>query len=738
MHLSELWRRLQMLFRIRQFRAEMEEELRSHLEMKASNLREAGMDEAEAQRRAHLRLGNLTLVREKSEDAWGWVALDALIQDFRYALRVLRKSPVFTATALLTLALGIGANTAIFSLINAVMLRDMPVRDPSRLVQFAKYWGGQRSSLSYPLYSFFRDHSRSFDGILAQSWPTKQEVAIGSIPETAETQMVSGNYYDVLGVSPVAGHLFTPSVDRVPGAAPYAVISYSYWQRRFGLDLSAIGKTIRLHQTVFTIVGVTPREFFGTMPGHDPDVSFPLSMEVVVNGQFDKGKSWLDDSQSNWLCVMGRLKPTVNLKQAEAEGRVLFHDRNRADASREKDYRDREAILAQTLSLEPAGAGLDELRTKFSEPLLFLMCIVGLVLLLACVNLSSLLVGRAFSRSREVSVRIAVGAGRGRLLRQFLAEGFVLAISGGVLGIALAQASCPLMVAIMANGDPLFLPVHPDPRVLFFTGVVSLATAIVIGLAPALYATRTNISPGLKEVRATARKNVFKFLIVAQIAISLLLLAGAGLFVRTLINLRALDMGFQPDGVLVFGIDSQKAGYEGERLRNLDATVLNRLNAIHGVKSASSILVLMLSGGGWDGEVDVEGYTYRKDENNQADFNEGGPNFFHTMGTPILMGRDFDAHDVPSAQKVVVVNEAFAHYYFGKRDPLGKHVNGGVIVGVVKDAKYMSLREDFPRIVYFPALQAASPQSWSSYIVRVDNGSPLRILSAVRATINQS
>jgi predicted permease len=737
MNLGKFWRRLLMFFRMAQFRAGMDEELRSHLAMKAADLREAGMEDNQARHAAQVRLGNLTLLREKSEDAWGWTAVGALLQDLRYALRILRKSPAFTATALLTLALGIGANTAIFSLINAVMLRSMPVRDPGRLVQFAKLWGGQRSSISYPLYRFFRDQSHSFDGLLAQSWPAKQEIAIGRMPERVETQLVSANYYDVLGISATAGHVFTPDDDRVPGSSPYAVISYRYWQRRFGLSPSVIGKAFRLNQTVFTIAGVTPKEFFGTMPGHDPDMTFPLSMDAQVNREFNKGKSWLGDSQTNWLSVMGRLKANTGLRQAEAESRVLFRDRNRADATREKDYRDQEAVLAQKLSLEPAAAGLDSLRVRFSEPLLFLMCIVGLVLLLACTNLSSLLVGRTLSRSREVSIRIAVGAGRGRLLRQFLAESFVLALAGGLLGLALAQLLCPLMIALMANGEEFFLPVHPDPRVLIFTGIISLGTTVAVGLAPALYATRLNITLGLKEVRSTGRRNVFKILIVAQIAISLLLLVGASLFVRTLINLRTLDMGFRREGVLVFGIDSDKAGYKGERLRNLRATMLNRLDAIPAVSSASSILVLMLSGGGWNGTVDVEGYTYRRDENNQADFNEVGPKFFRTMGTPILMGREFDSRDLPSSPKVVIVNQAFARHYFGHRSALGRHVNGGVIVGVAKDSKYLTLREAFARIVYFPALQDASPQSWSNYLVRVDAGQPLRVLPAVREIVKQ-
>jgi predicted permease len=363
------------------------------------------------------------------------------------------------------------------------------------------------------------------------------------------------------------------------------------------------------------------------------------------------------------------------------------------------------------------------------------MCIVGLVLLLACINLSSLLVARAFSRSREVSVRIAVGAGRGRLVRQFLAESFVLALGGGVLGIALAQLLCPLMIALMANGEEFVLPVYPDLRVLAFTAIISLGTTVAVGLAPALYATRLNVTPGLKEVRSAGRKNVFQILLVAQIAISLLLLIGAGLFVRTLINLQTLDVGFRPDGVLVFGITSDKAGYKGERLRNLQATMINRLDSIPGVSSASSMLVLMLSGGAWNGAVDVEGYTYQRDENNLADFNEVGPRFFRAIGTPLLMGREFDSRDLPSSPKVVIVNQAFARHYFGHRSALGKHVNGHLIVGVAKDSTYLSLRETFPRIVYFPTLQNSSPQSWTNYLVRVNAGQPLRLLPAIREIV---
>jgi predicted permease len=733
MFLAEYCRRILMFLKARQFRADLDEELRLHLAMKKDDLRDAGMPENDAGYAAQIKLGKVILLREKSEDAWGWTAVEAWLQDLRYAFRILRRSPVFTAIAILILSLGIGANTAIFSVINAVMLRSMPVQDPARLVEFARFTAEhERSHFSFPLYRFFLEHSHSFNGMLAQFSPTEQKIDLGGEPETVETQMVSGSYYGVLGVRAALGHTFTPDYDRVPGTSPFAVISYRYWQRRFALDPAAIGKTFKLNHTVFTVVGVTPKEFFGITPGHDPEVTFPVSMVAQV-----RGNSWLADPDVNWLSVIGRLNTGVSLKQAEAEARLLYQDRNRADARREKDLRGKKAILGQELSLEPAGAGLDSLRVMFSEPLLVVMGIAGLVLLLACVNLSSLLVGRALARSREISVRVAAGAGRGRIIRQFLAESFALAFIGGLMGIALSQLFCRLLVFLMSNGGELFLPVEPDLRVLAFTGIISLGTSIVVGLAPAVFGARLNISPGLKELRSTRRKGLARALIISQIAISLLLLVGAGLFVRTLLNLRNLDAGFRRDGVLVFAIDSDKAGYKGERLRNLQTTVLDRLDTVPGVNSASICLVLVLSGGRIDGTVNVEGYTYRPDENNQANFNTIGPNFFQAMGTPILAGREFNKRDGLSFPKVAVVNDAFARHYFGDKSPLGKHVNNTLIVGVVKDAKYQELREDSPRTVYFPASQDISPQSWATYLVRVNSGDPLRLASAVRQVIHQ-
>lgn len=736
MRIDELWRRILMLLQPRRFREELDEELQWHLAMKTSDLREKGMQPDQALQAAQRRLGNPIRLRERSEDAWGWTALEAFLQDLRYALRTMRKSPVFTVATLLTLAVGIGANAAIFSLINAVMLRMMPVRNPSRLVQIVQTSvDNSRLNLSYPVYRLFRDRARSFEGMLAESGPVKQEIAIGGATETVETQLVSSNYYDVLGVTPAAGHLFAPKDDSSPGSSPYAVISYQFWRNRFALDPAVIGKTLRVHQTVFTIVGVTPRDFFGAVPGHDPGVTFPMSMDRQVNEEFNHGKSWLSDAQTNWLFVMGRLRPDSSVKQAAAEIRVIYEDHNRADAAGQKEYQVQQAILGQKISLKSAGAGLDSLRLQFSQPLLFLMCIVGLILLLACINISSLLVSRALARGREVSVRIAVGAGRWRLVRQFLVESLVLALGGGFLGIGMAQFFCPLLVSFMANGEEFVLPVHPDLRVLLFTGIISLGTTIGVGLMPALYATRVNVTPGLKEIRSTGRRNLFNILIVAQIAISLLLLFGATLFVRTLINLRTYDAGFRRDGVLVFGINAGDTGLKGTRLRDIDAAVLDRLNEIPGVHSASSALVVIAEGAMSTGKVTIEGYTFRRGENDQTNFNEIGPKYFATMGTPLLAGREFDTYDLTSSPRVVIVNEAFARRFFGNRSPLGMHVNGALIIGVVKDAKYNNLREAFSPTAYFDARQNSSPSQWTSFLVRVDAGQPLRLVHAVEEAI---
>jgi predicted permease len=722
-----------LLLRRNRAEARLDAELRFHMEEQIRDYVAAGIEPEEARRRTRLAFGGAEQIKEDCRDARGVRWMEDVFHDLRYALRTLRRSPAFAAVAILSLALGIGANTAIFSLIDAVMLRMLPVEQPARLVQITRSWGTQPGSFSYPLFEQVRDHTSPFAGIFAQSDTGRREIAFHGAAETVDTETVSDSYYSVLGVTPAAGRFFAGS-DRAPGSSgPVAVISHAYWKRRFGLDSSAIGAAFTLHGAAFTIVGVTPAEFFGASPGHAPEVTLPLRMEAQIRG----GPSWLDDPHTNWLSVMARLKPQASLPQAQGAVRVAFENYIRAEAGNETDPRNKERILHQSIGVQFAGNGFDDLRAQFSAPLAVLMCIVGLVLLIACANLSSLLLARAAGRRREISIRLAIGAGRARLLRQFLTESLLLAVLGGSAGALLAQWFAAFLARMMANGGTLTLPMRPDLRVLAFTAGASLLACLLVGLAPAMHAARVNVIPGLKEVRSSGRRRLGSGLIVAQLAISLLLLVGASLFVRTLINLYTVDAGFRRDGLLIFGINADEAGYKGARLRDLQSQMAARLNALPGVAAASTSMITMISGGGWNGDARVAGYAPRPDEDILTDLNYVGPEYFRTMGTPVMLGREFDARDAAAAGSpaVAIVNESFARHYFGNKPPLGQHVNDAEIVGVVKDMKYVNLRESFPNIAYFAAAQADTPVSWHSYVVRAAAGDPMRLLTAIERSV---
>lgn len=649
-----------------------------------------------------------------------WRILGDVIQDLRYGLRVLYKTRVFTITAILVLSLGLGANTAVFSAINAVMLRPLPVREPNHLFEFVVFSpSGERHRVSFPLYKFFTEHAHSYDGMLAESPPTRQSITILEQTDLVETQMVSGSYYQLLGINPVIGRTFVADDDRAPGVPRFAVISFGYWQRRFMHDQHVIGKTFKLNKTIFTIIGVTPKDFTGTTPGHDPDITFPLAMCAEVDN-ITKG---LTDPNINWLSIIGRLKNGVALTQAQTEAATMFTNWNRLAAADALDAVDKNMILRQTVALYSAAAGLTVLRVQLQNALQLLMCIVGLLLLLACINLSSLLVGKTFSRLREISVRVAVGATRGRLIRQYLAEISLLALSGGVVGIILSAILCRSLVMLLVDNGQVALNIHPDWRVLAFTAILSLASIFMVGIAPAFHATRLNVSSGL--ARNPKRLPVTMLLVTGQISISLLLLSGASLFARTLISLRNVDAGFHPDGILVFRTASRDENINKTRLLELQTRMLDRLNTIPGVASATLATVVPLTGDRMSGRVDIKGLTQR--ENKLADFNKIGPKFFQTLETPLLMGREFDDHDTRSAPEVAIVNRAFAQHYFGNRSPLGQRVNGATIIAVVQNAKYDDLRQDFPETVYFAASQDTSPPPSTSYLVRVQHGDPLRL-----------
>src|SRR5262245_25454492 len=508
-----------------------------------------------------------------------------MFQDLRFGIRLLWKNRGFTAVAALSLALGIGANTAIFSLVDAVLLKLLPVKSPEQLVLLdALNQRGERRNFSYQVFEQLRARTPFFSGVLAAlDGTTRMEVAdpgSGGRTEQAEVQLVSGEYFQVLGVNALVGRTLTNADDQRPGAHPVAVLSYDFWQRRFAGDVSVIGKGVTLKSLPFTIIGVTPPAFFGEAVGRAPDIWAPLTMQPT----FDRGQSYLADANTGWLRVMARLQPGVSEAQAQALLAILLEQ-----IKREPDDLGRSARNIAKIELAPGGRGLADFRNRFSKPLRLLMAVVGLVLLIACANVANLLLARATIRSREVAIRLAIGAGRFRLIRQFLSEGVLLAAVGGALGLLLAWWGSHFLLVLVSSDSTQFPFIGgPNPGFFGFRIRVCLLTALIFGLAPAMAATRQDVNAALKMTAlARPRLSLSRFLVIAQVALSLLLLTGAGLFVRTLRNLRNLDLGFAAESVLQARINPQASGYKQEQLPDLYRRLLERLNDAPGINSVS-------------------------------------------------------------------------------------------------------------------------------------------------------
>src|SRR6266700_1356626 len=542
-----------------------------------------------------------------------------LLQDLKYALRMLRRSPGFTAVAVLSLALGIGANTAIFSLLNAVLLRELPVQNLSQLVLFGtgRPAGSTDGCCATDLYSYLfyremRQKNQVFSdtsAMLSLLFGGMHGAVGGSASlEPMNVQLVSGRYFPMLGVKPILGRAFTQAEDEPAGGHPVAMVSYSWWKRGFNRDPAVVGKTVKLGSTIYTIIGVAPPEFFGTKVGESPDLWIPLSMDEQVS----PGWNGLDNKWFQSLYILARLKPGVTVAQAEANvnllARQIWHEYVGPVLSKQQQ----EDLQHAQIQLTPAARGLSRLRFQFSRPLQILMAVVGLVLLIACANIANLLLARATTRQREIAVRLALGAGRTRLIRQMLTESLLLALLGGALGVMFASwASEALLAMVSAGPERLPLNVAPDARVLAFTLLLSLGTALLFGIAPALRATRVDLSPSLKEGRGMAavasRSPLAKALIVSQVALSLVLLIGAGLFLRSLVNLASVDAGFNKENVLLFAIDPVDVGYkEDARLVNLYQQIEQRVSAQPGVRAAS-VSFFTFSQGLWTDPVSIQG-----------------------------------------------------------------------------------------------------------------------------------
>lgn len=675
--------------------------------------------------------------------------MDRVLSDLKFVLRSLRKSPLFTTVAILSLALGIGANSAIFSLLDQVLLRTLPVKDPQRLVSFE--WNGHFAgfaagpgTFSYPMYTAFRNQTSDvFDGVLAR-FGTPVDIGWNGAAERANAELVSGNYFQVLGAGAAIGRTLTPADDKVRDAEPYVVLGYSYWQKRFGGDPAVLNRVVDVNGHPMTVVGIAQRGFTGADPGSRADVFIPVMMKRVVTPTWDK----MDDRLAIWLNLMARLKPGVSRQHAEAAATLVYRQEQRADlaVNTHAPPRFRTEYLTNKFTLTDAGRGLSSIRDQFSTPLIVLMAMVGTLLLIACANVANLLIARGAAKRREIAVRVSVGASTWAIVRMVLIESLVLSLAGGALGLLIASWSASILLRVLpAQTFASLISTSPDLRVLLFTLAVSIVTAMVFGLAPALQIARPDPAATLKnESRSltTGHLKLRKGMVTAQMALSLLLLVGAGLFTRSLFKLMNTDTGMRTDHVLSFSIDPSLSGYSDQRARKLFQDVQAKLAAIPGVQAASAAEQPLLSNNQEMDTTRVEGHVFKEGENLNPTVNHVLPGFFSTMGIPLIAGREFTDRDSFGAPKVAIVNESFARYFFKDRNPLGMHIGFGSplmanmdmqIVGVVKDVKQIDLKQKPGNQVWTASLQTEHPSAITFYVKTYSD--PRAISTLMRRTI---
>jgi predicted permease len=706
--LSAAWRTL---FRRAARERELDEELRFHLEAEAEERRAEGLSAADALLAARRDLGSQSLVREAVRDEWGWRGLERFVQDIRYGVRVMARTPGQTAAAVLSLALGIGANTAVFSLVDLVTLRALPVADPERLVIVAHRGNGEAATGSnLALYETLRDGSRSFAGLLA-FFPARVRLRLGAESEAAVAQYVTPNYFAVLGVRPLLGRAF----DEADHGQPIAVISHGLWQRRFGGAADVVGRALDVNGVFLTIAGVTPPEFFGLQRGDHVDAFLPLPELPRVSPDYGHLLALRDGTWN--LAMAGRLQPGVAASTARAEVEALVRPWIE------------EVVFPETgghagswahVELLPGRTGLDALRRRFSQPLSILLAIVGAVLLISCANVAALLLSRAATRRAELVLRAALGAGRWRLVRQLLTESLLLAALGGLGGLALAVAGARALVALVRvdSAAALALTVEADGRVLAFTAVVSLLTAGLVGLAPAFRATRIDLQAALNEggrgPASDGRVGRWRQgLIAGQVALCMVLVVGAGLFVRSLSNIRDLDPGFDPDRLLLVEFDPQGSGYPEAKLQSFYEQVLARANTLPGVRAASLSALGPLTGDDSTRFFSRPGFTPRETSDSVVHVNAVTPGYFHTMGVPLLDGRTFREADGPGAPRVAILGESAARFYFAGTGAVGQVFSLGwgadavsmEVIGVARDIRQRDVRESPSRMVYLPCAQ---------------------------------
>jgi predicted permease len=744
-----LFRRLHDTFFRRRYETELDDEMRSHIEMRARELEDQGLSPEDADLAARRRFGNATLARERTRESDTLAWLYSVFQDVRYGLRIMRKTPLVTGAAVVSLALGIGANTAIFTLMNGVLLKSLSVKDAEQVVVLN--WAGKNAdglrisvrgtnnqddtgrevcwSFSYPTYRDLRATSETTSDVIGFADLSEVNVVVDGQAAIATGQVVSGNYHTGLGVAPAAGRLLTDDDDR-DSAPPVAVISYRYWERRFAASTSAIGKYININNASFTIVGVEAAGFHGLTTGQGPEITVPIRHLSDVALDWERPGTPLFGANFWWVQIAARLKPGVSQATARANLDTVFHQSI--------------APLSPQLTIEMSrgGDGLNFLRNAYWKPLWTMLAVVGLVLLIACANVANLLLARAQAREKETAMRLALGAGRGRLARQLLTESLLLSVFGGAIGLVLAQWLSGTLTPFFSDwvSGEVVMDLAPDWRILTFTAVVTVATGALFGLAPALQAMRADLQPSLQLRKGSRRFGLARLLVVGQIALSLVVLVGAGLYLRTLQNLRHIDTGFNQRNLVVFRLDPSSAGYTKARLAEFYQRVMARLEKVPGVTSSAISRYIPLSGGTSTDGILVPGHARPSGKPRAFAYsNAVGPRFFETMGIPILLGRGIEDRDREGTSRVAVIDQAMVQEFFANVSPIGRHFQSGrdldyEIVGVVRNSKYESIRGR-PRPTFFAAFSQA-PRFMGSMGFEVRTVSdPAAVMASVRRAV---
>ena len=728
---------------------DLQAEIDFHLEQETRLRHERGVTPDQALLAARRDFGNITLVKEATRAMWGWTSVDRAAQDVRYACRTLLQTPAFTGVAVVSLALGIGANTAVFQLLDAVRLRHLPVESPAELVEVqiayprsrSGAFRGRRPELTFAHWEQIRQHQQAFSGLFA--WST----AVFNLAPSGEARYanglwVSGDFFQVLGVKPLMGRLITSDDDRAGCDTGAAVISHAFWQRELGGHPSTIGRTLTLERRPFTVVGITPPEFYGVEVGRSFDVAVPLCTEPLIrgeNGALDKRDSW-------WLAVIGRLRPGLTREQASAYLQSV--SAGIFEATVPPTYRPElaEPFRAFKLTALPAASGVSNLRRDYETPLYILLAISGLVLVIACANVANLMLARANGRQGELAIRVAIGASRGRLVHQLVTESLVLASAGAMIGAFLARwISRGLVAFLTTERTPLHLDLPVDWRVLGFLTALAAFTCLASGLLPALRATHVTPARVIQSVGRglTAHRERFRLqrtLVVSQVALSLVLLFGALLFIRTLSNLAAVNLGFEPENILIVDIDLP--GYPLDRRNAVIQQLHERFRGLPGVQSVAHSTIVPLSGSGANNMVWMEGTA--RENNHLAQMSNVSPGYFATVGTRLKAGRDFDERDTPNSPKVAIVTETFVRTIAGGSNPIGRRFiepgNTTVpdqpyeIIGIVDDTKYSSVRDENEPIAFMAASQVAEPNFFPAFLLRVA-GRPAPVFDWVRKAV---